>query len=124
MIGYKTISLKTRNYSDAKAKAKGAYLRFSQMVKEGASLGNRTFDQAWRSWYEAMVAQNAWSDMGTSIEQLVAHYDWATTEQRAAEITKTKWEQKKKRVDQLLADLTEAEKVELKRQLQAEDKQN
>jgi hypothetical protein len=59
-------------------------------------------------------------NMGTSIEQLVAHYDWATTEQRAAEITKTKWEQKKKRVDQLLGDLTDAEKVELKRQLQAE----
>jgi Phage integrase family len=56
-------------------------------------------------------------NMGTSIEQLVAHYDWATTEQRAAEITKTKWEQQKKGVDLLLASLTEAQKEELKKKL-------
>jgi hypothetical protein len=33
--------------------------------------------------------------MGTGIAQLVKHYDWATTEQRAAEITKTKFKQKR-----------------------------
>jgi integrase len=35
-------------------------------------------------------------NMGTGIQQLVKHYDWATTEQRAAEITKTKVKQKAK----------------------------
>ena len=60
--GYKTISLKTRNHSDARAKAKEEYLRFSQMVKEGASLRNQTFEQAWLSWFETMVASNVWSD--------------------------------------------------------------
>jgi hypothetical protein len=62
MIGYKTISLKTKNYSDAKAKAREAYLRFSQMVKEGASLKNRTFEQAWKAWFNDMVEQGRWSD--------------------------------------------------------------
>jgi hypothetical protein len=60
--GYKTISLKTRNHAEARAKAREEYLRFSQMVKEGASLRNLTFEKAWRSWYETMVAHNVWSD--------------------------------------------------------------
>jgi hypothetical protein len=60
--GYKTISLKTRNHSEARSKARAAYLRFSQMVKEGASLQNVTFEQAWCKWYETMVAHNVWSD--------------------------------------------------------------
>jgi hypothetical protein len=45
--GYKTISLKTRNHADARSKAREEYLRFSQMVKEGASLRNLTFEKAW-----------------------------------------------------------------------------
>lgn len=60
--GYKTITLKTRNHADARSKAKDEYLRFSQMVKEGASLRNQSFEQAWRNWYETMVSHNAWSD--------------------------------------------------------------
>jgi integrase len=61
-IGFKTISLKTRNRIDAIAKAKSLYLSFSQAVKDGSSIENRTFNQAWRDWYQRMVAHNVWSD--------------------------------------------------------------
>jgi integrase len=61
-IGYKTISLKTKNRVDAIAKAKSLYLQFSQAVKDGSSIENRTFEQAWKSWYETQVAHNVWSD--------------------------------------------------------------
>jgi hypothetical protein len=61
-IGFKTISLKTRNRIDAISKAKSLYLQFSQAVKDGASIENRTFEQAWKSWYSTMVSHNVWSD--------------------------------------------------------------
>ena len=61
-IGFKTISLKTRNRIDAVAKAKSLYLQFSQAVKDGSSIENRTFEQAWKSWYSTMVSHNVWSD--------------------------------------------------------------
>ena len=61
-IGFKTISLKTRNYEDAVAKAKSTYLQFSQLIKDGGTLENRTFEQAWRSWYAFMLQENAWSE--------------------------------------------------------------
>lgn len=61
-IGFKTISLKTRNRVDAVAKAKSLYFQFSQAVKDGASIENRTFEQAWKSWYSTMLAHNVWSD--------------------------------------------------------------
>lgn len=61
-IGFKTISLKTRNRIDAIGKAKNLYLQFSQAVKDGASIENRTFEQAWKSWYSTMLAHNVWSN--------------------------------------------------------------
>jgi integrase len=60
-IGFKTISLKTRNYEDAVAKAKSTYLQLSQTVRDGGSLENRTFERAWRDWYSFMLQENAWS---------------------------------------------------------------
>ena len=57
-------------------------------------------------------------NMGTGIQQLVKHYDWATTEQRSAEITKTKVATKKKiDIRQMVANLTKEQKEELKRSL-------
>jgi integrase len=64
--------------------------------------------------YEDLTKQ-----MGTGIEQLVKHYDWATTEHRAAEITKTKYATKKSiDVERLVGNLTKEQKEELKRMLQ------
>jgi hypothetical protein len=60
--GFKFVSLRTRNYIDAVAKAKSLYLQFSQAVKDGASLRNQTFSQAWMTWYQTMISNNAWSD--------------------------------------------------------------
>lgn len=62
-IGFKTISLKTKNRVDAIAKAKSLYLQFSQLVRDGASIdNNRTFERAWRDWYSSMLASKVWSD--------------------------------------------------------------
>jgi integrase len=61
MIGFKTVSLRTRNHYDAVAKAKSLYLQFSQTVKDGGTLSTRTFAQAWREWYDYMLDANAWS---------------------------------------------------------------
>jgi hypothetical protein len=56
--------------------------------------------------------------MGTGIQQLVKHYDWSTTEHRAAEITKTKYATKKSiDIEQVVANLTKEQKEELKRVL-------
>lgn len=61
MVGFKTLSLKTRNHVDAIAKAKSTYLQLTQAVRDGASLSSRTFERAWRDWYSFMVAEGAWS---------------------------------------------------------------
>ena len=60
--GYKTISLKTHKYEDAYAYAKEQFYRFQQMVKEGASLKDRTFANAWNEWYKTMVSDGAWTE--------------------------------------------------------------
>jgi len=62
MTGYKTVSLKTPKYEDAYARAKEWYLRFQQMVREGASLRERTFDQAWHEWFKQMLAEGVWTE--------------------------------------------------------------
>jgi hypothetical protein len=54
MKGYARLSLKTRSRDDAVAKAKAAYYDLTQRVKDGGSVKNRTFDQAWRAWYAAL----------------------------------------------------------------------
>ena len=62
MTGYKTVSLKTPKYEDAYTRAKEWYLRFQQMVREGASLRERTFDQAWHEWFKQMLAEGVWTE--------------------------------------------------------------
>jgi integrase len=59
-VGFKTISLKTRNRDEAVALAKAKFLELSQLVKDGGSLESRTFERAWREWYASMVAAGAW----------------------------------------------------------------
>ena len=62
-VGFKTISLKTRDRVDAIAKAKTTYLSLSQLVKDGGSIdNNKLFDKAWRDWYDTMVSHNVWSN--------------------------------------------------------------
>ena len=61
-VGFKTISLKTRNLVDAIAKAKSTYFQLTQAVKDGSSLSSKTFERAWRDWYSFMVAAGAWSE--------------------------------------------------------------
>jgi integrase len=57
-------------------------------------------------------------NMGTGIAQLVKHYDWATTEQRAAEITKTKFKQSRPvDIDAILGRLTMEQKGDLIKKL-------
>ena len=62
MTGYKRVSLKTPNSADAKARAKEWFFRFQQMVKDGASLRERTFAQAWQEWFNEMDGDGVWSD--------------------------------------------------------------
>ena len=77
-----------------------------------------------RHFYATQRIQNGVSyenlrrNMGTGIPQLIKHYDWATTEQRAAEITKTKYAQKKTiDIEHMVANLSEEQKAELMRRL-------
>jgi hypothetical protein len=60
--GFITKSLKTRKYEDAYQVAKDMYLRFQQMHKEGASLVEKTFGQAWDEWFKYKVTEGGWSD--------------------------------------------------------------
>jgi hypothetical protein len=62
LVGFKFVSLRTRNHADARAKAKSTFLQLTQAVKDGASLRNQTFGQAWHKWYETMIAHNVWTD--------------------------------------------------------------
>jgi integrase len=62
LAGYKTVSLKTPIYEVAYAKARDLYLHFQQMVREGASLRERTFAQAWQEWFNQMDGDGVWSD--------------------------------------------------------------
>jgi hypothetical protein len=62
MTGYKTVSLKTAKYEDAYAKARELYLRFQQMIREGAALRERTFKQAWQEWFKQMLAEGIWTE--------------------------------------------------------------
>jgi hypothetical protein len=61
LVGFKTLSMKTRNQIDAIAKAKSKYLQLTQGVRDGASLSSRTFERAWRDWYSFMVVEGVWS---------------------------------------------------------------
>jgi hypothetical protein len=62
LVGFKFVSMRTRNHADAIAKAKSTFLQLTQAVKDGASLRNQTFSQAWMAWYQTMVSHKAWSD--------------------------------------------------------------
>ena len=62
MAGYKRVSLKTPKYENAYAKARDLYLHFQEMVREGSSLRQRTFAQAWNEWFKQMEAEDVWSD--------------------------------------------------------------
>jgi hypothetical protein len=62
LAGYKTVSLKTPIYDDARVKAHELYIRFQQMVRDGASLRQRSFAQAWKEWFNQMVGDGVWSD--------------------------------------------------------------
>jgi integrase len=61
-VGFKTISLKTRNHADAVAKAKSTFFQLTQLVKDGATLENRTFEKAWQDWYSYMLGEGVWSE--------------------------------------------------------------
>jgi len=60
--GFITKSLKTKKYEDAYETAKEMYLRFQQMHREGASLIERQFDQAWDEWFKYKVSEGGWSE--------------------------------------------------------------
>jgi hypothetical protein len=51
MTGYNRLSLKTPNYQDAYSLAKEWFFRVQQMVRDGVSLRQRTFAQAWKEWF-------------------------------------------------------------------------
>jgi hypothetical protein len=53
----KTASLKTAKYEDAYSRAKERFFHFQEMVRDGASLRERTFAQAWREWFKEKVAE-------------------------------------------------------------------
>jgi integrase len=60
-IGFKTISLKTRNREDAVSKAKSLYLQMTQTVRDGGSIDVLTFKKAWHQWFTLMVKENTWT---------------------------------------------------------------
>ena len=62
MTGYKTVSLETAKYKDAYSHAKELFFHLQEMVREGASLHERTFAQAWHEWFKEKVAEGAWTD--------------------------------------------------------------
>jgi len=61
-------------------------------------------------------------NMGTGIQQLVKHYDWATTEQRAKEITKTNFTNRQPvDIEKIMEQLTTEQKQKLLRKLSSRE---